>query len=315
MRRPCAMTLQPERPGTGQSVPKREPAHAVVVDNNVLRSVSTIERLAAAQIAGGPAIAVPEIALFEMTKNAEHWELTLRRSLQAVARFPNAVVLTTAMKSLGVAEQRRGEPTVSILSPRTEVFRCVLRDLAAGSGPRLDEFFASVRETRGALAHDAHALDSLTTMRRLDDIAAPVTDRNRRAEISRDLARGDRSSFREFAEEALPRSAYQPSLAKITSPQIAETLWRAPTVTAMHAVAMGLLALEWVLRGGVHTAKAKRAANDVLDWEYAISAFWSEGFCCCDEGAWERFEDMRVLGRSIWPEFTSWFDGPTRVPT
>ena len=224
------------------------------------------------------------------------------------------MVLTTALKPLAVDEHRSGRSTASILSPRTDVFRQVLRDLASDSGPLLDAFLASVQAHRGALEHDAHAVHSQTTMQGLDDIAAPVTDRSRRAAISRDLARGDRSTFREFAKEALRRDAYQPVLAKITSPEIAEALWATPSITAMHAVAMGLLALEWVVQGGVHTAKAKTVANDVLDWEYAITAFWTEGFCCEDGGSLERFDDMRELGGSLWPDSAGWFSALTRVP-
>lgn len=291
-----------------------ERAHAVVVDSNVLRSAETIGRLAADHSAGGPAIAIPEIAFFEMTKSADHWESTVRRSLEAVARFPEAVILTTAIKPLGVAEHKSGQPTASVVSPRTELFRHVLRDLVAGSGEALDAFLESVKTRRGELEHDAHALDSLTTMQTLDEIVTAVIDRGRRAAISRDLAAGDRATFRDFAVEALPRSAHVPSLAKITSLEVAEALWATPSITAMHALAMGILALEWVIRGGVHTAKAKRVANDVLDWEYAITAFWATGLSCKDEGSWKRLGDLRVLGTSLWPDFAGWLAAPMFVP-
>lgn len=288
-------------------------AHAVVVDSNVLREERTVERLAADHRAGGPAIAIPEIALFEMTKNADCWESTVRRSLREVARFPDAVVLTTALKPLGVGEHRAGQPTASVISPRTDLLRQVLRDLAAGSGDSLDAFLAKVKAGRQALEHASHAVDSRATMQALDKVAAPVTDRRERASVSDDLARGNRGNFRKLAIAVLQRSVNEAALAKITSARVAAALWATPSVTALHALAMGLLALEWVMRGGVHSASPKRVANDVLDWEYALTAFWTEGYCCADRGAADRFEDMRILGQAVWPDFVPWFSVPKLV--
>src|SRR4051812_4044031 len=118
------MTLPMER--TDRAAQTLEHLHAVVIDNNVLRESTTIERLAAAHLAGGPAIALPEIAFFEMTKNPEHWERTIHNSLMAIAQHPDAVVLTAALKPLAVVEHRTGRPTTSVVSPRTTAFRQVL---------------------------------------------------------------------------------------------------------------------------------------------------------------------------------------------
>lgn len=82
-----------------------------VVDNNILRNAAEIDKGLRLFRQSGDVLALPEIALFEMTKDAEHWPRTVHESLRLVASLPEAFVLTAATKALGRDEEVMGTPT------------------------------------------------------------------------------------------------------------------------------------------------------------------------------------------------------------
>jgi len=74
----------------------------------------------------------------------------------------------------------------------------------------------------------------------------------------------------------------------------------------MHAVAIGVVALEWTVNGGIGNARADRVANDILDIEYILASFWTGRFLSKDGGARDRFHDLQDVFATLWPQASDW---------
>jgi len=77
------------------------------------------------------------------------------------------------------------------------------------------------------------------------------------------------------------------------SPAVAQCLAQKPSISLMHAMAIGVIALEWTVNGGIDNARAERVANDILDIEYVLASFWTSRFLTKDSRARDRFHDLQ----------------------
>jgi hypothetical protein len=166
----------------------------------------------------------------------------------------------------------------------------------------------AIRTLRIQLDHEGHAVDSLRTMQTLKALGRPSIPRDVLTRISNDLARDDRTSFREFLQSVLlfdrQRDAH---IRRGVSPETANALMATPAVTYIYALAIGVLALEWTFKGGIESASQGRVANDILDVEYLIAALWVGRLVTRDAGARDHLEDLKVLGATWWPSHAEWF--------
>ena len=89
---------------------------------------------------------------------------------------------------------------------------------------------------------------------------------------------------------------------------MADALLVAPSLSYLFALAVGVVGLEWVFKGGIEAADERRVANDVLDIEYVLAGLWVGVLISRDAGARSRLEDIKVLGKSAWPAHAAWFD-------
>jgi hypothetical protein len=282
---------------------------SIVLDVNVLRDQRVIEACIARFERDGRPIAVPEMALFELTKHPDRWESTVVQSLQLLAGCPEAVVLTRSLKPLGLAEEASGTSTVSVLAPQfTEAFRALLRDIDAGGGADLQSFRQAVQSYRAQLDHGKHAEDSLRTMQALKGIARTALPHELVARIGADLAQGDRTTFRDFLRSQLliteQRNAH---VRRGVAVQAADALLCAPSVSYLFALAVGAIGLEWLFTGGIDTARPGRVANDVLDIEYLLAGLWIGRLVSTDARARSRFDDLKMIGASAWPSHADLF--------
>jgi hypothetical protein len=285
-------------------------AALAVLDVNVLRDQAVVEACIARFDQDGSLVALPEIALFELTKHPDRREETIMGSLQLLARRPEAVVLARSTKPLGVAEEASGVPTASVIATTTtDAFRRVLRDVGAGAGADLQTFLNAVERYRGLLDHERHARDTLQTVQTLKRLGAASLPRDLVARIGRDLADGDRSSFRNFlGRELLVTEQRHAHVRRGVPHGVADALLVAPSLSYLFALAIGVVGLEWVFKGGIEGADERRVANDVLDIEYVLAGLWVGLLISRDAGARSRLEDMKVLGKSAWPTHAAWFD-------
>jgi hypothetical protein len=238
----------------------------LVLDNNVLRNQQVVERCIARYRDTAEQFALPEMAMFELTKHPDYWEMTVRKSLEYIGRCPEALVITHTAKDLSLAEETTGTPTQWVLNDKmTRAWRKLLLDLRAGDGPDLDYFRWAVPNLRGQLRYEEYETDSLVMVQKLKNMAGTVFPRELLARVGEDLARGDRRSFREFlvtvySVERLRDAHVRRGVAR----ENADALLAAPSVSYLFALAVGALGLEWMFRGGVETASPRRVANDMV---------------------------------------------------
>jgi len=280
-----------------------------VLDNNVLRNEGEILLRLERFQTFGEQLALPEIALFEMTKHPDAWEETTRRSLRHISACPEALVLTHSAKTMRITEERSGDPVQSVIAAdKTLWIRAVLRDLKNGGGESLTEFIGSVHAFRDELDHEGHANDCQAVMQKLTGLATPSLATDILAEIGKQLADGDRRILRELLVAALPLAAHRDALVRRgIPPAIATRLTDQPSVSALYAMALGAIALEWTVRRGIESARAGRVGNDVTDIEYAIAALWTGDLLSEDRRARERYQDLQTLGAAAWPDAAAWF--------
>lgn len=280
----------------------------VVLDNNVLRNDREIDQRVARFRDFEEQFALPEIAFFEMTKHPSAWEDTTRRSLLLVSDCCEAIVITHSMKRMIAAEERSGDPTQSVVSPNaTRRVREVLHDLQMGGGGDFSEFIRSLALFRDELDHGGHARDSHAIMKNLRETAARSLIPSSLARVGEDLAINDRRSFRELLIAALPPAAHGEALVRRGVPvALAKRLTEQPSVSALYAMALGAIALEWTVRRGIETANPQRVGNDVTDIEYAIAAIWIGDMLSVDGRARERYKDLQMLGAAAWPDSAHW---------
>ncbi|WP_437513040.1 hypothetical protein [Sorangium sp. So ce1099] len=279
-----------------------------VIDNNILRNEAEIRFRIDRFRQAGEQIALPEIALFEMTKHPTAWPDTTRRSLQLIAQCPDALVMTHSTKRMGLAEENTGEPTRSVISEQsTARVRAILRDISAGSGDEIDALFRAVAFYRDEMDYEGHARNSHDMLSRLAKLAEPSLHPKYVNQISKELAASDRSSFRRLLVQALPASQHRDAMVRRSVPfWIAQRLTDVPSVSTLFAMAVGAIAFEWTIRRGVATARPERVGNDIIDIEYAIAGIWIGGFVSNDTKSRARYQDLQVLGSAIWPDHASW---------
>ena len=281
----------------------------LVLDNNVLRDESIIERCFARYRQTGEQIALPEMAMFELTKHPDKWEHTVRRSLACLSRCPEALVITHAAKALGQDEEATGNPTSGVVNERmTTAWRRLLHDLREGDGPDLDYFKWAVANLRKELRYEEYETDTLALIQSLTSSARSSFPADVLAPVGRDLERDDRGSFRGLLIGVMriehQRDAH---VRRGVAKAVADGLLVAPAVSYLFAFAVGAIALEWTVRGGIESANPRRVANDVLDIEYGMAALWIGRLVAKDAGARQRFEDLKVLGAATWPNHREWF--------
>lgn len=286
---------------------------AVVLDVNVLRNEAIVDACIERFERTGEPIAVPEMALFELTKHPQQWEATVKGSLGRISRCPEAVVVTRSSKPLGLAEEASGIPTRFMVDDaQSKILRQVLRDLQRGGGPDLDRMVDKMRQYRPQLEHERHATDSLRAMQTLKSIARPAFPPELMRRISTDLTKGSRTSFRDLLRAALQFNAQRDAhVRRGVLPQHAEALMTAPSVSYLFALATGVLGLRWTFEGGVDSAKPTRTANDVLDIEYVLAAFWLGHLVTRDARARVYIADLTAVASVWWPNHTSWFERVT----
>ncbi len=284
-----------------------------MLDVNVLRNRELIEAYSAQFGVDGSQVVVPEMVLFELTKHPDDWASTIVRSLRHLARCPESVLLARSSKPLGLAEEAKGRPTTTFISPElTAAFRAVLLD--AGERSELQGFLDAVRRQRPSLEHERHAVDSRDTMLTLNELGRASLPRDLVARVGRDLAEGNRGSFRDFLRrELLITQQRDAHVRRGVSEKAADALLLAPSVSYLFALAVGVIGLEWVFRGGVQGAAAGRIANDVLDIEYILAGLWVGRLVSDDAGVRHRFEDLKAIGASAWPSHADWFARATAV--
>lgn len=280
-----------------------------VFDVNVLRREEVVGAFIAHWKRTNEMIALPEIALFELTKHPDKWEDTVRRSFQLISQCPASVVITRAVRPLALKEESSGEPTRTMVDPvQTGVFRKILEDVARGGGADFDYLIKAIRQYRIQLEHERHAADSLLTMQALKSSSVQSIPPDMRARSSKDLAKGDRTSFQELLREALRiDSIREAHVRRGVRAEIAAALTLEPSVSYLFPLAIGALGLGWLFEGGVESASPGRAANDVLDIEYLIAALWSGQLISRDGRSRDRFEDLKALGAACWPSHANWF--------
>ncbi len=281
----------------------------LVLDNNVLRNERVIEGCIARYLRTGEQFALPSMVMFELTKHPDDWEKTVRRSLEYVVRCPEALVITSTAKDLGAAEEATGRPTQRVVDEKmTGAWRKLLSDLRAGDGPDLDYFRWAVPNLRGELRFEEYETDSRAMMQKLKAIANASFPRELLARVGDDLSKDDRRSFREFLVNVYSVERLRDAHVRRGVPQAnADALLVAPSVSYLFALAVGAIGLEWMFRGGIDTASPRRVANDILDIEYAIPALWIGQLVAKDNGARQRFDDLKVLGAATWPSHAQWF--------
>lgn len=281
-----------------------------MLDANVVRQTPVIEACLDAFRNRGAQVVLPEMVLFELTKHPEKWEQTVAGSLRLLAACPQAVLVAHSVKTLGLAEEKSGVPTVEIINPKmTEALRHLLSDLHHGDGPDLDYFRWAVPRVREMLGHEKYAEDSRQSMQTLKKIAKASFPREDIALVGNDLAKDDRTSFRGVLMSALrldeQRNAH---VRRGVAEHAADALRQAPSISYLFALGFGALGLEWVFRGGIENAAPERVANDILDLEYGIAGMWVGRLVSEDRRARSRFEDLKVIGTSCWPGQTEWFE-------
>jgi hypothetical protein len=281
----------------------------LVLDNNVLRNERVIEGCIARYLRTGEQFALPSMAMFELTKHPDAWESTVRKSLEYVGRSPDALVITHTAKDLGALEEVTGKPTEQVVSDKmTSAWRKLLADIRTGDGPDLDYFRWAVTTLRKEMRYEEYETDTRALIQKLRDIARSTFPRDLIARIGGDLARGERATFRELVAGVIRVEQQRDAHVRRGVPKdLADALLDAPGVSYLFALAVGVVALDWLFRGGIESAKPRTVANDVLDIEYIIPALWIGGLVARDDGARERFDDLKVLGAATWPSHAQWF--------
>ena len=281
----------------------------IVLDNNVLRDEAVIERCIARYRQAEEQFALPSMLMFELTKHPANWEHTVRGSLKYVLRCPEALVITSTARDLGVAEEATGRSTAHVVDEKmTGAWHKLLADLHAGEGPDLDYFRWAVPNLRGELRFDEYEADSAALMQKLKSIAKTSFPRRLIARIGNDLSKHDRQSFREFLATTYSIERLRDAhIRRGVVRENADALLAAPSVSYLFALAVGSIALEWMFRGGIENADPRRVANDILDIEYAIPSLWIGQLVAEDKRARDRFDDLKALGAATWPNHSEWF--------
>lgn len=283
---------------------------AVVLDANVLRNKEIVEACFERFKRTHERIAFPEMALFEATKSAEHWEDTVKNSLRYISQCPEAVVIARSSLPLGLREEASGIPTTSVVDDTlSERFRQVLRDIKSGGGVDLTNMLEAMRRHRQQFEHEKHAVDSHETMQKLKSLGRPVWPPDLTRQIARDLSGGNRSSFQKLLCETLQfRMQRDAHVRRGVLAEYADALMKAPSVTYLFALGMGVLGLRWIVEGGIESARPARVANDVLDTDYVLAAFWAGRIITHDTRARAYVADLKAVASAWWPSYASWFE-------
>ncbi len=283
---------------------------AVVLDANVLRNKEIVEACFERFKRTREPIAFPEMALFEATKNAEHWEDTVKNSLRYISQWPEAVVIARSSLPLGLREEASGIPTTSVVDDAlSELFRRVLRDIKGGGGGDLTNMLEAMRRHRQQFEHEKHAVDSHETMKILKSIGRLALPPDLTRQIARELASGNRINFQNLLCEKLQFSMQRDAhVRRGVLAQYADALMEAPSVTYLFALGMGVLGLRWTVEGGVESARPARVANDVIDTDYVLAAFWAGRIITHDARARAYVADLKAVASAWWPNYASWFE-------
>lgn len=286
---------------------------ATVLDVNVLRNDRLIAALIARFRSHGEHIILPEMVLVEQTNDASKWESTIEQSFRGLARCPDAVIVSGAGRSLSAIEESSGEPVASMVSDAgSAAMRMLLQDMAIGGGAYMDAFRESVHWGREKVGHDRFAAYISADTPRMVSLARSSISRADRAAVNRSMAKKDRTLFRELLVRSLDlQGARDARVRRGVAPHIADALSTAPSVSYLSTIAICILALEWSVMGGIEKAPTERMVNDSLDVEYIVAGFWFGRLINDDGRSRTRFDDLRAIGRELWPSWSQWFDRAT----
>lgn len=260
----------------------------VVLDQNVLRDealvVPQIERARTL----GELIVLPDIALFEMTKNDP--KQTMLSSLRLLSRFPAGVMLAHNPGKLLRQELDSGEPCIDIVDHEvTPWFRRLLGDLQVGGTRMLEELGQRVPAAQER--HRQQVADDQTNKARIQRMVGAW-----KTLLGRDLTRyinhqidSQRETFRLLLSN--PKFHERVIRDVLLEEGFSASVAAGPSVAAYQFFCFAGLALKWLARGWDSRAPEK-ATNDLADLDHIVLAIFCRGLVSKDRVQQELYEDL-----------------------
>jgi len=265
----------------------------VCVDQNALRSEKLAQFVAETEIE----FVLPDAALMEMCKS-EHWERTLRHSLQSLAKAPERVHYTMGngeLLSLERALQRPLSRKELIGADSTTFLRELLYEVneKASSGSRIDQLRLHWAERRLAMAkghlndeeNSATIRGLITTIR---DKLSAKTLRRFRAEGLGDQERI--SVVSGVVSEILPAIMRDQGVRV----RAADRLLKAKSYSARYMWLRVYAVVRWIERGGSESVRSERVTNALVDSYYVITGTYFDHLLTNDGDAAEIDNALRA---------------------
>jgi hypothetical protein len=242
----------------------------LVVDQNCLRDEIVLnERLIRAR-EYGELLVIPDTAFIEMTKNAK-WELTIEKSLNILAKYPEGIVASYSPGQLLRMERDSGRPHCDVVwHEATPEIQRWLYEIAKGERIFMDSIKPLVSDAqevfRGQKLNHAQNKIYVTAAVEFWQLLLPPT-------AIKQLRKQDRKLFCELLAA--------PYITEICRIGLGASGWEtgstrnlasSPSVSSHNFLCIAALGLRYLVDGGIEGKSAETVSNDVADLDYLLMA-------------------------------------------
>jgi hypothetical protein len=274
------------------------PVAYLILDQNVLRKpelkVAVVEQLSTRFV-------LPDLAFLEMTKN-EHWEETLKRSLNTLSRIPRRAYVAYSINDALARELRSLRSAVgNMLSKPASIF---LRDILLWV--RTGTETPAIRRIRADPAEDKLALiaDHLSHAENKKSIAGLIdgTKRHLSEETQKALRAGKLSEEEELelVHQLARRIAYGVLEDRGVQKEVATTFLIQRPVFYRYLIVNAWNCVRWISTGGFDGFKETSVSNEMLDHQYVLTASCFHGVLSNDARVNEAYKALiTVLPREV----------------
>lgn len=274
----------------------------IVIDQNCLRDVTLVRELQVRARYQSELIILPDIALWEMMKNAQ-WEETARSSLSPLADYPAGVLLAHGLGDLLRLELADKRPHLDVVyHDATPRIRRLLGDISKGAGSTLEDMRVTVPSAQAELSKQYERHDD--NKKRIVDMMKLLKDLLSGHETLRKALRdpmSQREAFRGImAMPAIPLLIKKNLLEKGFSDEVAA----GPSVAHYDGFCIMGLSLLYVAQG-MESRAPERATNDLADLDYIAVALFCKGLATKDSRTRDLYEDLSAVLSVHFPASTS----------
>ena len=249
----------------------------------------------------GLKLLITDTATYEFS-NVSSPDITWMRSLEHLCKEPNLVVVGRSVGEMMKEEVRSRQPKTDIVDHALTVrFQQLLTGVRDGDDADMRATLRNVKRIIGRVKkrRNKHDWNKSILQNRVQWWEKVLT----RPRLQR-LRKLDRETgVRILADLTTSKIIYNAAKKKRCSNSIASRLTVGPSVFCYTLYALEALALDWLARGGLQSAKATDITNDFFDMDYVISALFCAGLATKDGRAKRVHSALATAMKRRWRKF------------